>query len=395
MTRWAAGRGALSRRRPSPTERLLRLERTAEPADLLAAADDPSPDVARRALRLLARCAGAAERAALRDLVWTCDEGLAVDVTRVLRACGDGEVLETAVARLRGGPPAGRSRAARVLAALGDERARPALCRALCDANASVRAAAVEALGRTGRDAGAAACAAALVGDPAASVRRCAVRALGRLSDDPAPLVRPALADPEPSVRREPAGLAARLDAGDVGRLLGDRDIDVRREAARNAGVGAEAQLARLLKVEPHASVRLAAVQRLGLLGIEAAPRPVVDAMLEDPHALVRSAALTAARDRLPAAELVARLRGELVSPSAVRRAMALRVLGKLAARVSSQEARRLAADPQVAVRQALAELLSGMVDEPADALATLLADADHGVRHAAAEHSVRRRLCS
>jgi HEAT repeat protein len=388
MTRWAVARVAASRRRPSPSERLLRLDRTAAPADLLTAANDPSMDVARRALRLLAGCAGAAEREALRDLVWTCDVGLAVDVARALRARGDPEILPTAVARLHAGPPAARCRAARVLAELGDERARPALCRALGDRNASVRAAAVQALARTGRDPEAAQRAGALVGDPAADVRRRAVRAVGRLTADPTAHVHPALADPEPSVRREVARLAARLPGGEVARLLADRDVDVRREAARNAGVGAEEALAGLLEIERHPSVRLAAVQRLGLLlSSDAASRALLDAMLDDPHALVRAAALTAARDRLSAAELALRLHDELASPAATRRAMALRVLAKLPARISLQEALRLAADPQVAVRQALAELLSRVVDEPAAVLAALLADSDHGVRHSAAAH--------
>jgi HEAT repeat protein len=376
---------SLHRHRPSPpAERLLRLARGGDPRMLLEAARDPSLDIARRALTRLAHEGGPRERDALRDLVWACDDALAGDVARTLRALDDRETLAMAVARLRSGPPAARCRASRVLERLGDTQARPALRDALGDRDASVRGAVLNALAQLGRDREAAGAAAVLVGDPVAEVRRRAVRAVGRLSDHPAPLIATAINDESPPVRGEAARLAARLPLGDVRRLLADREIEVRRTVAANAGRGAEGVLAHVLARDGHPSVRLAAAERLGLLGGEPAESALLAAALDDAQPMVRARALRRAGDLLTEQELSARLRGQLWTPPAERRAMALHALAKLPGRIPRDDAMRLAADAELEVRRALAQVAVDAVDAPADVLALLLDDDDHEVRHAA-----------
>jgi hypothetical protein len=258
----------LRRRRPATaTERLRHLDRRAGTAALLEAAHDPSVDIARRALGWLAHDGGPVERDALREFVWTCDPILVFDVAGTLRALGDHEAVDAAIARLGLGPTAERCRAARVLERFADRRAIPALCRALADEDETVRAAALDALARLGNDARAARAASALVADSSGEVRRRAVRAVGRLSRNPAAAIRAAVGDPWWIVRREAALLAARLDAADVSRLLADHDPQVRAAAAANAGRASKAALVATLESDRLPSVRLAAAQTLGLLG--------------------------------------------------------------------------------------------------------------------------------
>jgi HEAT repeat protein len=381
-----------TRRGPGPSERLLALEARRDPGALLEAARDPSVDVARRALAWLARDGGEREREALRELVWTCDEALVGDVAATLRALGDVETFDTAVTRLRSGPSAGRCRAARVLDRLGDRRARGTLIVALGDRLGSVRAAALDALAGLGRDRSAAAAAGGLVGDPEVDVRRRAVRSLGRLGDEPAALER-AATDASPSVRREAARLSRRLPAAAVAQLLADREVEVRVAVAGGAGRGAEAVLADALEHDPHPRVRLAAAERLGVLGGTHATGALVDVAVGDPDALVRARALHAAGDLLTGAELADFVREQLDAPAAARRAMALRTLARLGSRLSASEASRIVRDPSAAVRRALAEVAVEALDAPASVLAELRSDADHGVRHAAAGSASRRPL--
>jgi HEAT repeat protein len=382
----------LTHRRPATaTERLRRLDRRAGASALLEAAHDPSIDVARRALRWLAHDGGPPERDALRAFVWTCDPMLANDVAQTLRALGDHETVHAAIGRLVDGPTAQRCRAARVLQRLADRRALPALCDALTDRDASVRAAALDALVPLGLHSGAALAAARLVADIDGEVRRKAVRTVGRMSRHPADAIRPALRDPLTMVRREVALLATRLTPDDLAILLADGDPYVRAAAAASAGHASRAALVSLLASDPHPAVRLAATQTLGLIGGREAFAALVDAALDDSEATVRARALRLANDA-SRQKLCAALRRELTSESARRREMALRGLARVSAPISQVQAIGLAHDPAAAVRLAVAQVATNVAPSPQRALRALAADDDPAVRHAAAVHAERRK---
>jgi HEAT repeat protein len=319
--------------------------------------------------------------------VWTCDAALAVDVADALHALGDDDSLGVAAARLRAGVTAERCRAAWVLGRLADRSAIPALCEALTDGDQSVRGAALDALARVGRDVAAAHAAAALVSDPSDEVRRRAVRAIGRLSAQPAAAVHPAVNDESPVVRREAGRLGAWLATEDVGRLLTDRDPEVRWTTAANAGRGAQALLISALVSDPHPSVRLGAAQTLGRLDGDQTTAALIDAALDDPDAMVRARVLRLAGDKLSNGRLGLRLRDELESGFGHRRQMALRTLAKLSLRLTTREADAVSQDPDPDVRLALAQLAGKLVDPPEPTFARLAEDADPAVRHAAGLH--------
>ncbi|HEY7622224.1 MAG TPA: HEAT repeat domain-containing protein [Solirubrobacteraceae bacterium] len=380
----------LPRRPTTASERLQRLDRRAGAAALLEAAHDPSIGVARRALGWLAHDGSLAEREALRDFVWTCDPMLATDVAQTLRTLGDRDTVDAAIQRLGAGPTAQRCRAARVLQRLADRRALPALCRALTDEDASVRAAALDALVPLGPDAGAARATALLLTDHDGEVRRRAVRAVGRMSRNPAAALRPALHDPLPAVRREAAVFASRLTADDLAVLFVDHDPQVRAAAAAGAGHQSRAAVVSRLASDPHPAVRLAAAQTLALCGGQEAFAALVAAGLDDAEATVRARALRLAAT-WSRARLCAALRAELTSENQHRREMALRALARAAAQISEAQAAELALDPVPAVRLALAQVAAKLVASPERVFSPLAHDADPTVRHAAATH--RRRL--
>jgi HEAT repeat protein len=374
-------------RAPSPEERLRAVDRTMDLDELVKAAHDPCIDVARHALGWLSEHGGDRERAALEDLLWDCDPALVKAVARTLVALGDRQTVHVAVRRLVEGPSAERSRASRVLECFADPRSVPALSTALEDRDASVRAAAVDALARFGRDPDTAGAVARLVSDPSADVRRRAVRALGRMVADPNASVGAAVDDASSVVRREAALLAARLTPERVSRLLADRDPQVRVAAAAHAGVHAEPTVIGALRTDPHPDVRQAAVETLGLFGGEAAGEALVEAALADDDAIVRAAALRTADETLSHARLVASLRRRLVGPEGRGRAMAVRALAKLQCVIPDTEALTLAGDPDPEVRLALAHVAATVVADPERVFDTLAEDDDPTVRHAAFMH--------
>jgi hypothetical protein len=372
---------------PSPNERLRAVDSSMDLDELVEAAHDPCISVARHALGWLSEHGGDRERAALEDLLWDCDPALVKAVARTLVALGDRQTVHVALPRLVEGPSAERSRAARVLECFADPRSVPALSAALEDRDASVRAAAVDALARFGRDPDTAGAVARLVSDPSADVRRRAVRALGRMVADPDASVGGAVDDASSVVRREAALLAARLTPERVSRLLADRDPRVRVAAAGHAGVHAEPAVIAALRTDPHPDVRHAAVETLGLFGGEAAGEALVDAALADDDAIVRAAALRTADETLSHARLVASLRRRLIGPESRGRAMAVRALAKLSCVIPDTEALTLAGDPDAEVRLALAHVAATVVADPDRVFDTLAEDDDPTVRHAAFVH--------
>jgi HEAT repeat protein len=309
------------------------------------------------------------------------------DVAGTLHALGDRDTVVAAIHRLGTGPTPERCRAARVLERFEDPRARSALCAALRDRDASVRAGALDALARLGLDLGAARAAAPLVSDPHEQVRRRAVRALGRLSRRPDELVRPALRDPAPAVRREAALLATRLEPVEVAALLADRDPQVRAAAAASAGHDSQAAVASALTSDPHPAVRLAAAQALGAFGGRDAEATLVAAVLDDREAIVRARALRLALEACSRPRVVESLRAELSSERARRREMALRALARLSEKLPASVAARITADRDPMVRLALAQVSSAILDDPDGVLRALSIDDDATVRHAASTH--------
>jgi HEAT repeat protein len=379
------------RRRPADaTERMRRLDRRAGCSALLDAVHDPSIDVARRALGWLAHEGGPTERTALRDVVWTCDPNLVMDVAGTLRALGDRDTVDVAIRRLSATPTAERCRAARVLERFADPRARPALCAALDDEDASVRGAALDALARLGTNADVARNAARLIGDASGEVRRRAVRAVGRASRRPADAVRLALHDPLPAVRREAARLSTRLDADEIETLLTDNDPHVRAAAVTHAGHGSMHALTAALASDQHPAVRLAAAQTLGRIGGEDAGAALLAAALDDAEATVRARALRLSSQASSHPRLVASLRAELAIGRARRREMALRSLAKLSVRIPAADVLRLAGDPEPAVRLALAQVALTVSESPDAVFSALARDDDPTVRHAAALYRER-----
>ena len=153
------------------------------PEELTAALDDPSPEVARVAMRRLVGLLGAGAAAALRARVLRVDLSLVADFTKALQRIGDDEVLGIATTALQDQRSTRRLAAIRALGALADRRAVQQLRAALDDDVGGVRAAALDALAQLGEDGGASigADCARLVSDPIPHVRIAAVRAVARL----------------------------------------------------------------------------------------------------------------------------------------------------------------------------------------------------------------------
>ncbi len=129
-------------------------------------------------------------------------------ITAFIRDLSDTPVVDQLTGGLDRQAPALRREAVKVLAALEDPKATPALVRAMGDADDAVVAEAVDALARSGPNA-----VPALIGaleNGGAPARRCVARALAQ---HPGPLVAEALVT-----------------------ALGDRDAEVRRAAARALG---------------------------------------------------------------------------------------------------------------------------------------------------------------
>jgi hypothetical protein len=224
------------RRRPDATGRLKAVLALPEGQEscpaLLAAVGDPSLDVARAALQRLVRVGCAREAEALRERLFTVDIGLVPDCARTLRALGDRESAAVASARLSDPLPATRKTAALALRELAEPSARGALCVALADTNASVRASVVDALARLPADDATLTAVAELLHDADPVVRAAAVDALARLATTPDSCLAGIVADPSSVVRRHLARAAGRLGSPLVAALAGDPDADVRADLA-------------------------------------------------------------------------------------------------------------------------------------------------------------------
>jgi HEAT repeat protein len=247
-------------------------------------------------------------------------EPLADQVAQRLRDDDDRVVAAAAVAVLHGAPDAPK--------AAGDM---------LHSEDAEARRIAVDGIGKKVGKLALADLEAA-VGDPDPRVRRAALRWLGQLKDGGAvELATQRLRDTDEAVRAAAAIALARIGVANL-------------------------ELARRALADPALAVRLAGIELL----TAAHARSELAALAEDPDAMVAIEAAIAAGGGAPATRALDRAAS---SPAWTVRAgaanLAVRAVGKEAAVVL---ARRLTADPELAVRLAAARVLAHAGDRPAAA---------------------------
>lgn len=353
-------------------------------AELLAAVDDPSLQVARAALLRLAAVGGKAEGTALAGRLLDVDIGLVPDCARavaLLDRAGGGRVAQGGL-----GCPAAhiRQAAAVALATLAWPPARVRLERALDDDAASVRRAAVDALRALESSPRTVSLLVDRLTDRDAGVRGAAVAAVARLAPSPSEALRQTLADPSPRVRLELARNTGRLTDHLVVRLLGDPDESVRSETLWRLCEEPREPLAGAIGdrlCDPRPRVRRAACRALGPLHDPAGDDVLVE-LLGDPDALVRAAALRALRERRPAGA-AGFVSSRLPEVDRRLRPGLLYAIARLDAPVADACVRRLdlGHDDDPAVRLAAVHCcLAGS----RDLLHGLASDVDADVRHAA-----------
>jgi HEAT repeat protein len=381
-------------RAPDASQRLLDVRALAERdgalPDLLAASEDPSPEVAMAALELLGRRGTPHEAAALRARLLDADPGLVPAIARALRALGDREAVTVCTRALDDPAVNRRLAAARALAVIADPSVADALRAATADPISGVRYAALQALARLGASpASAEACARALH-DTSPAVRMAGLRALARVTGEPRGYIDDALiTDPDTEVRRELARLTARLVPVHAASLLSDRAYRVRAVAARHAGRRARDRLVAMVIDDPAPKVRLEAARALAAL----ADPVTLDALIAaqaDSDALVRAAALRGLEGALSREQLVARLAEELSSSDAGRRVAALYALARLRAVEAEPHLRDLLADPDPAVRMALVGTAEALASRPRELMSELARDPSKAVRGAAESRLMR-----
>ena len=371
-------------RRVEATQRLRAVEASVSSDAVISALDDPSPEVARAAIRRLVALEGDGAAPALRARVLDVELGVVADFAKALAQIGDGRVLEMAIGGLDDQRPTRRLAAIRAIGVLADDPAGVGPLRAALDDDvAGVRAAALEVLGRMARPgASVGADCARLLSDPVAYVRTVAVRTVARLVSHPGPTLSAAAEDQDRLVRLAVGQFAASLPERAARALLEDPDVRVREAAARAAGVREVDALAALLRDDRAPDVRRAAAHSLGAMHEQQVADLVLPG-LEDRHALVRVAALGALERLLTREGAVRRLCDELSGERASRRRACLYALARLDAREAARELTRLVTDPDPEVRLALIHT-AALLDEPERIIRYLSRDTDQAVRNAA-----------
>jgi HEAT repeat protein len=374
------------RRGPDPSERLKYVlalpDDPSSRAPLLLAVEDASLDVARAALRKLVPLAGSEERRKLRRLMFDVDIGLVADIASALRALGDRQATAAALTGLSDESGFRRHKAAVALRELADPEVREALLSALADDEAAVRRVAAEALGRIPTEPLTVSLLKQQLEDVDASARAAAVSALAGLAPDPSDILALAIVDRHERVRQEAARVSAKLDPALVRRLLDDPAANVRREALQTLRRHPRHDLVPAVAEtlgDPNWHVREAACRALGAAGITEPLFP----LLVDPHTSVRRAALAAFEDVHGAS-----LEGSFTQRLRQHDQSLQRELLELLAERGTGSARPLAAliaSPDASVRLALAHALTTCRDsEAVNALRYLAGDENADVRHAA-----------
>lgn len=377
---------ALRSPEPEPNARLLALrglaaDATSLPA-LLAATSDPSPDIARVALRRIAELGNGAAAAELRARMLDVDPGLTADFAATLASLGDSEAGAAALQVLREGAPHRRIAAATALTTLAVPAQAPALRAALADPLAAVRSRALTTLARVGSSQDAPACA-ALLGDADPAVRTAAVEAVARLDPHPGAALEGLVADGAPRVRQALAKRLGLLGEASAELLLADRHRAVRETAIAASQPGQTPTLVGLLAADPVVEVRMAAARRLAELGVAAGRRALVEA-LTDKSAMVRSAALASLREALGHDGAVACLLEALPGAAARLREGIVYALSHLDAVEAEEVLAELAGDPDRDVRLAVVHCAEHLFGGRWEGLAELLDDPDEAVANAA-----------
>jgi HEAT repeat protein len=365
------------------TERLRAVQASRSSRVLIESLDDPSPDVARAAIRRIEQIEGPGAADALRARLLSADLSLIADIAKALRRIGDTGAVDLAIAGLTGEPYTRRLAAARALGAFADARAAFMLRSVLHDAVAGVRVAALDALAEIGRATDEACACARLLGDPSPQVRIAAVRAVARIAGQPGNLLSPLAQDPDRGVRLKVAQHVATLPDPPARLLLNDPDLRVREAAARASGMRQVGALAVLLIDDPGVDVRRAAATALGGLGDTRIAEVLVPG-IEDPDAVVRAAVLRALVQLVMRGGAVRRLRHELGSSRPERRRASVYALAHLEALEAAEDVMHLLYDADPDVRLALIHTAGSLVPDPESLVRSLAEDRDAAVRGSA-----------
>jgi HEAT repeat protein len=372
------------------TERLRAVQASRSSRALVESLDDPSPEVARAAIRRIEEIDGPGAADALRTHLLSADLSLVVDIAKALRRIGDSRAVDLAIAGLTGEPYTRRLAAARALGAFADARATFMLRIALHDAVAGVRVAALDALAQIGRATDEAAACARLLADTNPHVRVAAARAVARIAGQPGNVLSPLAEDPDRGVRLEVAQHLGTLTDPAASRLLADPDLRVREVAARAGGMRQVGALAVLLVDDPAVDVRRAAASALGGLGDTRIAEVLVPG-IEDRDPVVRAAVLRALVELVMRGGAVRRLRHELVSTRPERRRASVYALARLEALDAAEDVTRLVDDPDPDVRLALIHTAGSLVPDPEALIRYLSEDRDAAVRGSAEVWLTRR----
>jgi HEAT repeat protein len=366
-----------------PTARLRTVAVSRDAGTLARALRDSSPDVARAAIRRVLELDGVWAAPVLRAVLFDADTAIVADLAKALRDHNDPETLELARGSLNDERYTHRLTGAVTLGIAGDASVRPDLRRALGDPIAAVRAAALEALTRLGRDQQSVSGAVALLTDASPQVRVGAVRLVAGSDPQPAKLLAAAVKDGAMEVRCELARHIGKLADADARLLLADPDEGVRCQAARCAGSQHTITLGRLLSDDRRADVRRAAARALGGIGGQAAGEALL-AGIEDHDAVVRSRVLHALEQALSRQGAIARLAGELHSARAQRRRCSLYALAQLGDCDHADLLWGLADDPDLDVRVAVLVTANAFLSEPEPLLMYMRTDPNVEVREIA-----------
>jgi len=205
-----------------PTERARAVHASESPTAIVQALCDPSPEVARAAIRRLVDLEGSRAGDVLRARLLVVELSLVADVAAALRAIGDTVAVDVAIGGLSDDVYTHRLAAALALGALGEHRAAEPVRAALRDPIAGVRAAALGALMKLEPDEDTATECARLLSDSDAQVRIAAVRTVVRVAPGSGGTLAPLAADEDCLVRLEVARHAAGLPDQAAARLFAD-----------------------------------------------------------------------------------------------------------------------------------------------------------------------------
>lgn len=371
---------------PGPSERMMALRRMPDGPDsaeaLLAATEDPSPDIARAALRRLARAGTVAAAEYLPERMLEVEPALTADFARAVRALGDERAAGLAADALIAGKPHRRIAAATALEVLAGKAEIPALLAATKDPLAAVRSRSVRTLGQIGAAVDAPACE-ALLGDENATVRAAAVEAVASLSGRSRQVLGSMVDDPAPQVRQSLARHLGRLEKAAEERLLDDRHPAVRTTAIATAAPTQTAVLERRLDSDPVPEVRIAAARRLAEIGSGNGIAALI-AALADPGVMVRAAAERALRESTDRDMIVDHLLDSLTDADAALRKSIVYTLGHLHATDSAPVLAALSKDPDREVRLAVVHCGLQLFGATWPPLLALTADPDEAVSYAA-----------